>query len=201
MFILEVKNLEASYGKLKVLYRVNLKVKKGEIVLLVGPNGSGKSTVLKCIAGLIKKDAGRIIFKGKNFAFVPQGRKVFDSMTVHENLEIGAYKTKCPDFEKVYKLFPILKHKKNQRANLLSGGQQQMLSIGRGLMTNPDLLILDEPSLGLDPKAQKIIFQKIQEINKNNTAILLVEQNIKQALKLADKVYALENGRNIKYDA
>jgi len=199
MFILKVKNLEASYGKLKVLHKVNLKVEKSSVVLLVGKNGSGKSTVLKCIASLIKKDAGAIDFFGQSMAFVPQGRKVFSSMTVHENLEIGAYKICNPDFEKVYKLFPILKRKKNQRANLLSGGQQQMLSIGRGLMMNPDLLILDEPSLGLDPKAQKIIFKKICEINKTGTTILLVEQNIKQALKIAHKTYALENGRNIKY--
>lgn len=200
MTILQIKNLEASYGKLKILHNVNLKINRGEIVVLIGPNGSGKSTVLKCIGGLLAKDKGEIIFTGKNMAFVPQGRRIFASMTVEENLNIGGYKLnsklKMQNAKlRIFELFPVLEKKRKQRANLLSGGQQQMLSIGRGLMTNPDLLILDEPSLGLDPSAMAEIFKTIKKINQQSAAILLVEQNIQEALKLAHCVYRLENGR------
>jgi len=198
--ILEIKNLSASYGKLKILHNVNLTVKPKEIVLLIGPNGSGKSTILKCVGGLLNKDKGEIMFTGKTMSFVPQGRRVFGSMTVEENLNIGGYKLSSKrkvqsSKLRIFELFPILKEKRHQRANLLSGGQQQMLSIGRGLMTDPDLLILDEPSLGLDPLAMAEIFQTIKKINQQGAAILLVEQNIKEALKLAHCVYRLENGR------
>jgi branched-chain amino acid transport system ATP-binding protein len=197
--VLEVKNLEASYDKLKVLHGINLEVNNGEIVLIIGHNGSGKSTLLKCIAGLIQKDSGQIIFKGEKMTFVPQGRRIFGSMTVEENLEIGGYKlsSKCKVQSaklKAFELFPILEEKRRQRANLLSGGQQQMLSIARGLMIEPDLLILDEPSLGLDQRAMSGVFQSIKEINQKGTAILLVEQNIKEGLKLANRVYEMKEG-------
>lgn len=200
MILLEVKNLSASYGKLQILHEVHLEVNTGEIVLVIGRNGSGKSTLLKCIAGLIKKDSGQIMFKGNKMTFVPQGRRVFNSMTVEENLEMGGYKLssklKAQSAKlEVFEQFPILEQKRKQRANLLSGGQQQILSIARGLMIEPELLILDEPSLGLDSKAADYVCVKIKELNKRGIAILLVEQNVKEALKFANRVYELENGK------
>lgn len=152
--LLIIKNLHASYDKLQVLRGIDLEIKRGEIVLIIGHNGSGKSTLLKCIVGLIQKDNGQIVFHGSQMTFVPQGRRIFDSMTVEENLAIGGYRLKMSNVKrqmsKIFEMFPVLKQKRNQRANLLSGGQQQILSIGRGLMTKPDLLILDEPSLGTE---------------------------------------------------
>ena len=209
--MLEIKDLYASYGKLEILKGVNMKVKKGEIVALIGPNGAGKSTVLKSVFGIVPKRKGIVIFKGENIikrkpneivskgiSFVPQGRIVFPSLTVLENLEMGAYIRKddySKDLEHVFSLFPILKERKKQKASLLSGGQQQMVALGRALMLNPELILLDEPSLGLDPKTMNLIFEKIKEINKQGTTLLIVEQNAHKVLQIADRGYVLDLGK------
>ncbi len=214
--MLQVKNLEAGYGHLKILKGINLEVKQGDLVALIGPNGSGKSTILKCIFGLLKINKGKIIFKKKNIAnknpddivklgisYVPQGRRVFQTMTVKENLEMGAFileKNLIKErIEEVYNYFPILKEKKDQKATFLSGGQQQILSIGRSLMLKPELLLLDEPSLGLAPKTMIEIFRKIKEINKLGSTIILVEQNARMALEISNKAYVLESGKIVLY--
>ncbi len=211
--ILKVENLEASYGYLKILHGINLEVKIGDLVAIVGPNGSGKSTTIKTIFGLIKPDNGRVIFKDKSItnkkpyeivrygiAYVPQGRIVFQTMTVEENLEMGAYTVKDNRIVKqrineIYNFFPILKEKRHQRATFLSGGQQQMLSIGRALMLKPELILMDEPSLGLAPKTMLEIFEKIKDINKKGVTVILVEQNAHMALKICNKAYVLEQGK------
>lgn len=211
--MLEIKDLKAGYGGMEILHGVDLEVAAGEIVALIGPNGAGKSTVLKSIFGLTEIGAGRIIFKGKNItrlktyeliktgiSFVPQGRLVFSSMTVLENLQMGAYVINDREVIKrgiaeIFKKFPILEEKKKQRAGNLSGGQQQMLAIARALIQNPQMLLLDEPSLGLSPKAMKGIFNKIIEIKNEGVAILIVEQNARQAVGIADRTYVLENGQ------
>jgi len=216
--MLEIKHLEAGYGHLKVLKGINLMAKKGDLVALIGPNGSGKSTTLKCVFGLLKPTNGKILFKNKNIAgknpdeivklgisYVPQGRRVFQTMTVEENLEMGGFILEDKNLIKerikdIYNYFPILKEKKNQKATFLSGGQQQMLSMGRALMLKPELLLLDEPSLGLDPKTMVGIFRKIKEINKQGTTIVLVEQNTHMALEIADKAYVLEGGKIALHD-
>jgi ABC-type branched-subunit amino acid transport system ATPase component len=209
--MLEVKDLDSWYGEVQVLKKVSIHINKGEVVTIIGPNGSGKSTLLKCIFGLIKKRKGSVTFEGKpiigkktneitklGVCFVPQGRSVFPSLTVKENLEIGAF-IRHDDFdndlEMVYRMFPILKKRRHQRSGLLSGGEQQMVSIGRALMLKPKLLLLDEPSLGLAPKIKMQIFEKIIEINKKfGTAILVVEQNARLALSLSNRAYVLELG-------
>jgi len=210
--MLEIKDLKAGYGGMEILHGVNLQVAAGEIVALIGPNGAGKSTVLKSIFGLTEISAGWIIFKDKDItrlktyeliktgiSFVPQGRLVFASMTVLENLQMGAYMINDREVVKrgiadIFKKFPILEEKKKQRAGNLSGGQQQMLAIARALIQNPQMLLLDEPSLGLSPKAMKEIFNKIIEIKNEGVAILIVEQNARQAVSIADRTYVLENG-------
>jgi len=211
--ILEIKNLEAAYGKLEILHGVNMKVYPGEIVSIIGPNGAGKSTALKSVFGLLKQRKGEIIFDGKNImklrpeqivregiTFVPQGRSVFPSLTVLENLKLGAYiRTDdiTMDIEAVFRKFPRLKERQDQKAGLLSGGEQQMVSIGRALMVKPKLILLDEPSLGLSPKMKQLIFEKIVEINKaDGVSVLVVEQNARLSLKLSDRAYVLELGRN-----
>ena len=211
--MLEVKNLEAGYGSLKILKGISLDAKKGDLVAIVGPNGSGKSTTIKAIFGLIRPYKGSIIFKEKEIAgkspdqivkqglaYVPQGRMVFQTMTVQENLEMGGYivndKKKIAErMKEVFEFFPELKEKKTQKATFLSGGQQQMLSIGRALMLEPELLLLDEPSLGLAPKTMQEIFRKIKDLNKKGTTILLVEQNAHMALEISSKAYVLEAGK------
>lgn len=211
--MLKVEHLEASYGYLKILYGINLEVKKGDLVAIVGPNGSGKSTTIKTIFGLIKAEKGSVTFKDKNItnkkpyeivrygiAYVPQGRMVFQTMTVEENLEMGAFtvtnnKEVKKRIEEIYEFFPILKDKRNQRATFLSGGQQQMLSIGRALMLKPELILMDEPSLGLAPKTMLEIFKKIKDINKKGVTVILVEQNAHMALKICNKAYVLEQGK------
>ncbi len=211
--MLEIKDLKAGYGGMEILHGVSLQVAAGEIVALIGPNGAGKSTVLKSIFGLTEISAGQIIFKDKDItrlktheliktgiSFVPQGRLVFASMTVMENLQMGAYVINDREVVKrgiadIFKKFPILEEKKNQRAGNLSGGQQQMLAIARALIQNPQMLLLDEPSLGLSPKAMKEIFNKIIEIKNEGVAILIVEQNAHQAVSIADRTYVLENGQ------
>ena len=211
--MLKVEDLEASYGYLKILKGINLNVNKGDLVAIIGPNGSGKSTTIKTIFGLLKAEKGNILFKDKHItnkkphevvrygiAYVPQGRMVFQTMTVEENLEMGAYTVKDRKeikkrIFKIYEMFPILKEKKHQRATFLSGGQQQMLSIGRALMLNPELILMDEPSLGLAPKNMLEIFKKIKEINNDGTTVVLVEQNAHMALEICNKAYVLEQGR------
>ena len=211
--MLQIKKLQSGYNEMEILHGVDLEVKPGEIVAIIGPNGSGKSTTLKSIFNLCNIYSGKIIWKNKNItklkthekifegiSYVPQGRQVFRDLTVHENLEMGAFIMKDKELVKtniknVYEKFPFLKEKQNKNADTLSGGQQQMLAIGRALIQNPQLLLLDEPSLGLSPKAMKEIFEKIQEINKEGVSIIIVEQNAKQAVEIADRTYILEDGK------
>ncbi len=210
--VLKISNLSSWYGKVQILHEVDMHVKKGELVSIIGPNGAGKSTILKNIFGIIKKRKGNIKFLKKEIitmqpeelakigiAIVPQGRSVFPSLTVEENLVIGAYTRSDnikKDLEYVYDKFPVLKERRNQPAKLLSGGEQQMVSMGRSLMVKPKLLLLDEPTLGLSPSMKKLIFDKIIELNKSGLTILMVEQNARMSLKLSDRAYVLELGRN-----
>jgi len=211
--MLKIQNLISGYNGMEILHGINLEVKPGEIVAIIGPNGSGKSTTLKSIFNLCNVYSGEIFWKNKNItklkthekifegiSYVPQGRQVFRDLTVHENLEMGAFIMKDKELVKanikdVYEKFPFLQQKKDDYADSLSGGQQQMLAIGRALVQNPQLLLLDEPSLGLSPKAMKEIFEKIKEINKEGVSIIIVEQNAKSAIEIADKTYILEDGK------
>lgn len=211
--MLSVNNIDVFYGNIHALKDVSLEINEGEIVTLIGANGAGKSTLLKTISGLLKPKSGEISFEGssiaskvaqaivkKGISHVPEGRRVFAGMTVEENLELGAYLRKDKqgiqeDFEKVYKLFPRLLERKKQQAGTLSGGEQQMLAMGRALMARPRLLLLDEPSMGLAPLLVKTIFEIIREINKTGTTILLVEQNANMALSIAHRAYVIETGK------
>ncbi|MCI5520807.1 MAG: ABC transporter ATP-binding protein [Treponema sp.] len=211
--MLEVKDLHVSYGGIKALRGINLEVPDGKIVALIGANGAGKSTLLRTISGLVKADSGSIIFDGKELlglpinkicaekvAMSPEGRRVFSDLSVQENLKIGAYlRNDKKDIEKdlawVYELFPRLKERSWQMAGTLSGGEQQMLAVGRALMSRPKILMLDEPSLGLAPLIVQLIFDIIKEINKAGVTVLLVEQNANMALKTADIAYVLETGQ------
>ena len=212
--MLKIENLEAGYEKTQVLFGIDLNAKPNDIVVLIGPNGAGKSTLLKSIFNLVDIFKGKIFYKNRNItkmpthkliglgiSYVPQGRQVFSTLTVKENLEMGAFLTKDKGLvekrmEEVFKIhFPDLKRKLNDYAFNLSGGQQQMLAIGRALMQDPQLLLLDEPSLGLAPKITKELFKKIQEINAEGVTIIIVEQNARQATKIADKIYVLEDGK------
>jgi branched-chain amino acid transport system ATP-binding protein len=213
MSFLTIKNLESGYGKLQILFGVDMDIKPDEITVIIGPNGAGKSTILKSIFKLCDIYGGQILYKGKDItklptheriemgiAIVPQGRQVFSGLTVKENLEMGAFMTKDNDLvqkrmAEVLTHFPVLKEKFNHNAYSLSGGQQQMLAIARGLMQDPQVLLMDEPSLGLAPKTMKEIFDKIQEINDEGAAIIIVEQNAKAACEIADHIYVLEEGR------
>lgn len=210
---MNIKNLESGYGKLKVLFGVNMTVKNGEIAVLIGPNGAGKSTVLKSIFNLNDIYRGKIMYKRKDItklptheriqlgiSIVPQGRQVFSNLTVKENLEMGAYLSTDKDLmqtrmKEVLTHFPELKEKLNHTAYTLSGGQQQMLAMARGLMQDPQLLLLDEPSLGLAPKIMKDLFKRIQAINAEGCTILMVEQNAKAACAIADQIFVLEEGK------
>ena len=210
--MLKIKNLFAGYEGSEILHGVDFEAKPGEIVAIIGPNGSGKSTLLKSIFNLCEVQ-GSINFKDKNIAhlpthsliaegisFVPQGRQVFSDLTVKENLEMGAFIFKDRELVKrnladVYKKFPILLEKQNDYAFTLSGGQQQMLAIARALIQDPELLLLDEPSLGLSPKVMSEIFEKIRDINKEGITVIIVEQNAKQAVKIANTTFVLEEGR------
>lgn len=211
--LLEVRDLTVHYGAVKALDNISLEVKEGEIVAMIGPNGAGKSTALNAISGLIKSTSGVIDFQGqsiknlpnydlvkKGVTLVPERRRVFTSMSVIENLEMGAYIRNDKmlikeDITDVFKLFPSLKERQSQRAGTLSGGEQQMLAMGRALMLNPKLLLLDEPSLGLSPNYIDAVFERISEINKHGTTILMVEQNARMALEFADRGYVFKIGK------
>ena len=210
--MLEVKDLKVSYGSILALKGISFEVKKGEIISLIGANGAGKTTTLHSISNLIKKQSGTVTFKGEDITnlaadkivkagliHVPEGRRVFSNLTVRENLEMGAFLRKDKagikaDLEHVYELFPRLKERVKQLAGTLSGGEQQMLAMGRGLMSKPELLLLDEPSMGLAPILVDEIFDIIQKINADGTTILLVEQNAFKAMSIANRVYILETG-------
>lgn len=210
--MLSLSNVNVYYGAIHALKDVNLNIEEGEIVTLIGSNGAGKSTTLKAISGLQKPKAGSIKFEGVRIenlnapyivnlgiSHVPEGRRVFTRMSVMENLEMGAFNRKDKkgikkDFEKVFSLFPILMDRKGQMAGTLSGGEQQMLAIGRALMSRPKLLLFDEPSMGLAPIIVKEIISIIEEINKEGTTVLLVEQNAQTALSIADRAYIIVNG-------
>jgi branched-chain amino acid transport system ATP-binding protein len=209
--ILALENLAAGYGKSEVLHGINIRIEPGEIVTMVGANGAGKSTTLRTILGLTTIRSGRVRFKGRDvtslrahqlvglgLAFVPQERNVFPSLTVYENLEMGGYtldrRQVQENIELVFGRFPRLRERFQQKAGTLSGGERQMLAIGRGLMTRPDLLMLDEPSLGLAPMVVEAVFEQIQEIHRQGITIFLVEQNARRALAIADRAYVLELG-------
>lgn len=216
--MLEIKNLHVKYGSVEAIHGIDIKVEKGEIVTILGANGAGKSTTLMTISGLIKPSEGSIIFDGEDITTlpankivemgvsqVPEGRRVFGTLTVEENLELGAFTIRDKKIieenkEWSYTLFPRLKERRKQLAGTLSGGEQQMLAIARGLMSNPRLLLMDEPSLGLAPILVKSIFETIKEINKSGVTILLVEQNAKAALKLANRGYVMEVGNIVLED-
>lgn len=209
--ILEVKNLNVSYGGIKAVKDISFSVTKGQVVTLIGANGAGKSSTLRSIVNLVRPESGNILFDGaeiaglptdqivsRGIALVPEGRRVFPDLTVVENLKIGAYMRKDAldeDLKWVYDLFPRLKERSWQLAGTLSGGEQQMLAIGRALMSRPQLIMMDEPSLGLAPIIVKGVFDIIREINKQGVTILLIEQNANMALKAADLGYVMETGR------
>lgn len=209
--MLEVRGLRAGYGEVEVLRGVDLDVAKGEIVALLGANGAGKSTLNNNLSGIYAPRAGRVVFMGKDITAagsdrivdagliqVPEGRRVFPNLSVQENLELGSYRRgkgrRVANLERVYGIFPRLKERMNQPAGTLSGGEQQMLAIGRGLMTDPELLILDEPSLGLSPLLVEEMFGLVQQLNHDGLPILLVEQNVVQSLAIAHRAFVLEHG-------
>jgi len=210
--MLKLEALSVYYGGIHALRGIDMEVPEGKIITLIGANGAGKSTMLNSIIGLVKPTGGAITWNGKNITrgdpknivsqgivLIPEGRRVFPNLTVDENLTLGAYLIKNKnEIKKVrewcFQLFPILKERHRQRAGTLSGGEQQMLAVARGLMSNPKLLMLDEPSLGLAPLISKMIFEIIREINKNGTTILLIEQNAHAALEICDYAYVLETG-------
>lgn len=213
MAMLEIKDLHVHYGVIEALKGISLEVNEGEIVALIGANGAGKTTVMQSISGIVKKSGGEINFLNESImkanpkhivemglTQVPEGRRIFTGMSVYENLMMGAFLRKDKDgikhdYAKVCEQFPILKERMNQDASTLSGGEQQMLAMGRALMAKPKLLLLDEPSMGLAPILVKEIFNIIEEINKSGTTVLLVEQNAKMALSIAHRAYVLETGK------
>jgi branched-chain amino acid transport system ATP-binding protein len=212
--LLRAEGLTAGYGKMPILHDVTLEIRHGEMVSVIGPNGAGKSTSFKTIVGFLRPSSGRVVFDGQDItglrpdqilhrglAYVPQGRIVFPQMTVLENLEMGAYIERDPRRvrearERVYALFPVLAERARQRAGSMSGGEQQMVAIGRALMTTPKLILLDEPSLGLAPKFVTVIFDKLSEMKRSGYTLMIVEQNAARALAVADRGYVLELGQN-----
>lgn len=211
--MLEVRDLQVSYGVINAIKGVSFSVEKGEIIALIGSNGAGKTTILHTITGLISAKSGSIIFEGRELtktpahkivgmgmAHVPEGRRIFGQLSVYENLQLGAFtlsdkKVIEKNLEYVYEHFPRLEERKKQIAGTLSGGEQQMLAMGRALMSNPKIILMDEPSMGLSPILVSEIFQIIREVSEDGTTILLVEQNAKKALSIADRAYVLETGK------
>ncbi len=215
--LLSVSNLEVAYGNIPALRGIDLDVNKGEIVTLIGANGAGKTTTLRTISGLLKPKTGDVTYDGRKItgikphvitamgvSHVPEGRGIFANLTVHDNLELGAYlrkdKIQQSEYERIFTLFPVLKERIKQSAGTLSGGEQQMLAISRALMSKPQVLLLDEPSLGLAPQMVQTIFRVIKEINDEGTTILLVEQNAHMALVTAHRGYVMETGRIVLTD-
>jgi branched-chain amino acid transport system ATP-binding protein len=215
--LLSVSNLDVAYGNIRALRGIDLDVNKGEIVTLIGANGAGKTTTLRTISGLLKPRTGEVTYNGRNItgtkphvitamgvSHVPEGRGIFANLTVNDNLELGAYlrkdKIKQTEYDRIFMLFPVLKERIKQSAGTLSGGEQQMLAISRALMSKPEVLLLDEPSLGLAPQMVQTIFRVIKEINAEGTTILLVEQNAHMALVTAHRGYVMETGRIVLKD-
>ncbi len=215
--ILSVRGLEVSYGAITALHGIDLDVEKGQIVTLIGANGAGKTTTLRSISGLLKPRKGSVSFNGdditgvkphiitaRGMSHVPEGRGIFANLTVADNLELGAYlrkdKVQQSEYERIFSLFPVLKERMKQNAGTLSGGEQQMLAISRALMSKPQVLLLDEPSLGLAPQMVQTIFRVIREINQEGTTILLIEQNAHMALVTAHRGYVMETGRIVLAD-
>ena len=214
---LRISHLQAGYGDVQVLWDVTLDVAPGELVCLIGSNGAGKTTLMRCISGLLPIKAGEIAvsgvmmaqatpadFVGRGIAHVPEGRRLFSAMSVRDNLLMGAYLREdknaiAADLERVYTMFPILSERQRQDAGTLSGGEQQMCAIGRGLMARPSLLLIDELSLGLAPRMVELLTERLREINKSGVAVLLVEQDVMNALELADRAYLIDHGRVTKH--
>lgn len=210
--MLDLEDVHVSYGKIVALRGVNVSVAEGEIVTIVGGNGAGKTTTLRTISGILKPTLGKVVFKGRDIsgaasdevvkaglAHSPEGRMIFGRMTIAENLRLGAYNRKSggdikADMDRMYEMFPVLGQRRQQRAGTLSGGEQQMLAIGRSLMSRPDLLLMDEPSLGLAPLIVEQIFEVIVDLRAQGVTILLVEQNANEALRVSDRTYVLETG-------
>lgn len=212
MALLEVKDLEVSYGMIQAIKGINFEVEQGEVIALIGANGAGKTTTLHTITGLKKANSGSVLFEGHNLlktpahkivslgmAHVPEGRRIFPTLSVLQNLKLGAYTRNdkqeiASTIEMIYKRFPRLEERKNQLAGTLSGGEQQMLAMGRALMSQPKIILMDEPSMGLSPLYVSEIFEIIKEISSGGTTVLLVEQNAKKALSIANRAYVLETG-------